>query len=151
MLVAKPWPTNQLLRLVALGCLVWLSCGCSGGSKLVPVSGRVTYTDGKPVTSGHVTFKPDKSKGNNFGGEPVGEINAQGEYTLQTRGKAGAPVGAYKVIVTSTGPITEDNTKVSATPQNAVNTTYGNVDTSPLTKDVVESPAAGHYDLKVEH
>jgi len=144
----KPWCGNQLLRIVALGGLIWLSCGCGSDAKLVPVSGKVAYTDGKPVTSGYVTYKPDKSKGNKFGGEPLGEINAQGEYTLQTRGKPGAPLGAYKIIVTSTGAPTPDNTKVTTEQQ--INMTYANVDTTPLNKEVVASPTAGHYDLKVD-
>jgi hypothetical protein len=132
--------------LFALGGLVLLS-GCGdGSSKLVPVSGKVTI-NGKPLTSGWVSLRPDKSKGNTFGGEPMGEVNAQGEYTIQTNGQPGAPLGAYKVVVSSTGATTEDNTKVKA--QSLVNPTYLHPDITPLKIEVVETATAGAYDLKL--
>jgi len=121
-------------------------CGGGGGPALAPVSGRVTVNN-KPVTSGWVTFKPDKAKGNTFGGEPMGEINAQGEYTLSTNGKPGAPLGPYKVTVSSSGPTPPDNTKVKV--QNQLNTTYLHPDTTPLEAVVTKEPAAGAYDLKL--
>jgi len=133
--------------LSALTISAGLLAGCgSGGASLAPVSGKVTV-NGKPVTSGTVAFKPDKSKGNTFGGEPIGEINAQGEYTLSTNGKPGAPLGAYKVTVNSTGQATPDNTKAKA--QNTLNMTYFHADTTPLEANVVKDPPAGAYDLKL--
>jgi hypothetical protein len=139
---------NQFLPAIFLASFVLLNSGCggSGKEKLAPVSGKVTV-NGKPVTAGWVNFKPDKAKGNTFGGEPIGEINAQGEYTLETRGKPGAPLGAYKIVVTSTGATTPDNTKPSNKP--LLNPTYANVEITPLAKDVVENPAPGAYDLQL--
>jgi hypothetical protein len=122
--------------------------GCGDGPKLAPVSGKVTLSNGKPVTSGWVTLKPDKSKGNTFGGEPMGQINEQGEYTIETNGKPGAPLGAYKVVVSSTGAVTEDNTKVKA--KNLINPTYLNADITPLKFEVKADAAAGSYDLKLD-
>jgi len=143
---AKTWPRNRFLLSVALCGLVWLSSGCGKSAKLTPVSGRVTM-NGKPLTSGFVNFRPNKTKGNTFGGEPIGEINAQGEYTLQTMGKPGAPLGAYKVTVSVTGATTEDNTK--ATPKSLINPTYTNPDTTPLEVEVVAEPKSGAYDLLI--
>ena len=121
-------------------------CGCGGDSpKLVPVSGQVTI-NGKAAKSGWVTFKPDKKSGNTFNGEPSGEINSSGKYTIQTNGKPGAPLGAYKVLVNLAPPTTEDNTKVKASTGNP---TYMHPDTTPLKVEVVEKPAAGAYDFKV--
>ena len=120
--------------------------GCGDDVKLVPVSGRVTI-DGKPLTSGWVAFKPDKSKGNNFGGELTGEVNSEGEYTIQHRGKPGAPLGAYKVTVSSTGPTTPDNTKPNT--KSLIRTNYLQVATTPLAVEVVKEPAPGAYDLKL--
>jgi hypothetical protein len=138
---------NALLcSVLAVSGLVSLS-GCGdGGPKLAPVSGRVTV-NGKAVTSGSVTFKPDKTKGNNFGGEPVGQIGSDGQYTIETNGKPGAPLGAYKVLVSRSAPTTEDNTKVKAQPSQ--NMTYLHPDTTPLAVEVVENAAAGAYDLKL--
>jgi hypothetical protein len=145
MLSMRSWPMKPFLF---VGCLLLAAGGCgSGGSKLAPVSGRVTLADGKPLTSGFVNFRPDKTKGNTFGGEAVGEINSQGEYTLNVRGKPGAPLGAYKVTVSSTGPTTTDNTNPSA--QSVINPTYSNPGTTPLEKTVVDKPAAGAYDLQI--
>jgi len=136
------------VRLVACLTLVALACcvGCGGGSSLAPVSGKVTYKGGQPVTAGYVTYKPDKAKGNNFGGEPIGEIKSDGSYTLQTKGKPGAPLGAYKVIV-SGGETPPDNTKLPT--KQTVNATYSHPDTTTLTRDVVAKAAPGAYDLEV--
>jgi hypothetical protein len=136
---------NRFLLGVALCGLIGLSSGC-GGTKLTPVSGRVTV-DGKALTTGTVRFIPDKAKGNTFGGEPIGEINAQGEYTLQTRGKPGAPLGSYKVAVSANESIGTDNT--SAKPGSLVNPTYSLAETTPLEIQVVAQPGAGAYDLKL--
>jgi hypothetical protein len=136
---------KRSLLCIALGSLLWLSSGC-GGSNAAPVTGHVML-NGKALTAGTVTFVPDKSKGNTSGEEPMGEINAKGEYTLQTRGKPGAALGWYQVTVTSTGPITPDNTSVTTT--SLINTTYTNPTTTPLEKEVVEKPAPGAYDLQV--
>jgi hypothetical protein len=129
-----------------LAGLLSATLGCSNEVKLIPVSGRVTV-NGKPLTSGWVCFKPDKAKGNTFGGEPIGEINDQGEYTLNYRGKPGAPPGAYKITVTSTGPTTSDNTTVKT--QNTVRMTYFHANTTPLAAEVVMEPPPGAYDLKL--
>jgi hypothetical protein len=143
-------PTTHLrkwLFLVPFVLGVAVVGGCGGGMpKLAEVNGHVTV-NGKALTSGYVTLKPNKAKGNTFGGEPIGEINGQGEFTIQTNGKAGAPLGAYKVVVSSTGATTEDNTKVKL--QSSVNPTYLHPDTTPLTVEVVEKPEAGRYDLKL--
>lgn len=134
------------LHIVALGGLVCLSGGCDSSAKLTPVTGHVTGPDGKPLTSGTVNFHPNKAKDNSFGQESLGDIDAQGEFTLQTRGKPGAPLGWYKVTVASMGPTTPDNTNPSTT--SLVNTTYSNAATTPL-EEVVDKAAPGAYDLKV--
>jgi hypothetical protein len=139
-------PAKRFLLCGALGGLLWLSSGCGGGSASAPVTGHVTL-NGKPLTSGTVTFVPDKAKGNNSGDEPLGELNAQGEFTVQNRGKPGAALGWYKVTVNSMGPTTLDNT--SPNTQSLINTTYTNPKTTPLEKEVVEKPAAGAYDLQI--
>jgi hypothetical protein len=101
------------------------------------------------MTTGWVTLRPDKKKGNTFGGEPRGEINSQGEYTIETNGKPGAPLGAYKVTVVVSPATTEDNTK----PEKKIpsNMTYANPETTPLAVEVVKEAAAGAYDLKLAH
>jgi len=144
----KYWLVNRLVACLALGVLAYATAGCNTAPTLAPVKGTVTV-GGKPATSGFVTFKPDKAKGNTVGVEPVGEISSSGEYTLQTKGKPGAPLGAYKVVVAGGGAVPMDNTKVGAQPTNQFNNTYASVETTPLEVTVVDKPAAGAYDLKL--
>jgi len=139
------WFTIRFLPLMALAGLI-LSSGCSSSATLAPVSGKVTV-DGNPLTKGTVIYRPDKTKGNNTGDEPIGEINAEGVYTLQTRGKPGAPLGWYKVTVSVTDA-PPDNTKAEITPP-LINSTYTFADITPLQAEVVAPPKTGSYDLKL--
>ena len=136
---------SRILFLTVLGGLTCLSSGCGGGTSMTPVKGKVTV-NGQPMTAGHVIFHPNKDKANTFGGVCVSEINAQGEYTLQTKGKPGAPLGWYKVTVTAT-EAPPDNTK--ATTASPINTTYALPDITPLEIEVVEKAPPGKYDLKL--
>ncbi|HXD85262.1 MAG TPA: hypothetical protein VN641_02130 [Urbifossiella sp.] len=127
---------------------VWLAlcgllAGCGdGGPKLYPVTGKVTV-GGKPLTSGTVVYNPEKS--NSFTGICVGELNGEGVYTLNTRGKPGAPAGAYKVTISSTGPVSQDNTKPPT--KSLINTGYSLVETTNLETTVGDNP--GKYDFEV--
>jgi hypothetical protein len=132
---------SSVLRSLGFGvALTLVACisGCGDGAG-ASVSGTV-LVDGKPATKGSVRFVPDKSKGNTFGQEPTGTIGADGKYTLK------APKGWYKATVVSSE--TPDSTKPNAT-KAYVAAKYGNPDTSGLSVEVVGSPAAGAYDLKV--
>jgi hypothetical protein len=78
--------------------LVLALAGC-GGPKLVPVRGRVTYGDGKPVTAASVCFTPDAAKGNT-GVLATGLLNEDGTFTLRTHPHGdGAMIGPYKVTI----------------------------------------------------
>jgi|SRR6185437_7569869 len=125
--------------------LCGLVAGCGdGGPKLYPVTGKV-LVNGKPLTSGSVVYNPDKAKGNTFTGVSVGELNADGVYTLDTNGKPGAPAGSYKITITSSGAVSQDNTKPSA--KSPINVGYGLVETTNLETTVGDKP--GKYDFEV--
>ncbi len=81
--------------LVSVGLLVTL-IGCSGGGAPTgKVVGKVTF-DGKPVTSGSLTFAPASGT---VGKPAVGAVTADGSYTLSTyAADDGAVVGRHKVI-----------------------------------------------------
>lgn len=136
--------------LVALCCV--LACagllGCGGGSsaKLTPVEGKVTV-NGAPLTSGAVTFHPDTTKGNSTPHIPVGNIDAQGSYKLMSATEEGAPLGWYKVTVSAQEPIDPQNPY--APPKYLINPKFSDVGASGLAVEVVQSPAAGAYDLKL--
>src|SRR5262245_1891984 len=89
---------SMRVRLLFLGVL--LSAGCAG-SKVAPVSGRVTL-DGKPLAHATVVFQPD-SADKNPGPGSSGVTDKDGRYTLRvmTTNAAGALVGKHKVTVTA--------------------------------------------------
>jgi len=112
---------------------------------LRPVTGKVTV-DGNPLTKGMVRFIPDKEKGNTGTTESVGEIQADGTYTLYTNSKPGAPTGWYKVTVNASE--VPDSSK-PMTGKSLVDPKYSNAEHPLLSVEVVSSPSPGAYDLKV--
>jgi hypothetical protein len=122
------------------------ACGGPSDPKLVPVAGRVTV-DGQPVKAGTLSFRPDKSKGNNGSHEPYGEIDAAGNYKLFTNRKEGAPAGWYRVAVMAAEPVDVGN--LSGQARWFANPKYASVETSGLTVEVVEAPPAGAYDFRL--
>ncbi len=134
--------------------------GCAGTDptlgKVVLVSGRV-LVNGEPLQGkkGIVIFVPDETKGNVAPVQPTGDLDESGNYTLYyAKSKKGAPLGWYKVQVSAAklgpgikmGPELKDPKKMTGAPFNAK---FTNVKTSGLEVEVVESPAAGAYDLKL--
>ncbi len=99
-------------RLILIGVLAALA-GCSGGPKIVPVSGTVTL-DGKPLANALVAFNPAAPAGKIEAAGPgsMGVTDEQGRYALKiigTDGKTvGAVVGEHRVRI-STSDITSDS------------------------------------------
>jgi hypothetical protein len=129
-------------------------CGDAKSIKLAPVSGVVTF-DGRPLTakSTAIVFKPDRTRGNETTLEPAGTVDDQGNYTVLSAGKKGAPVGWYKVVVTAyerrpEHPKTSGRSKGPATAA-LLPAQYGQEATTPLAVEVSEKPAPGAYDLKL--
>lgn len=137
--------------------LALLAAGCgdsSGVGRTVPVSGRITV-GGAPLTAAStvVLFKPDAARGNTSPWEPTGTVDGEGKYTLNTRGRRGAPPGWYKVIVTAVEARAIEPTKGPRTklpiPKTLVPARYGQAVTTPLAVEVVDGPAPDAYDLKI--
>ncbi len=85
-----------------------LGCG-GGGSTTYPVTGRVTFPDGKPLSTGTVEFQPvaPSGDGEKPSANPTGRISARGmiqadgSYALGTFGTDdGAVEGKHRVLVT---------------------------------------------------
>lgn len=86
---------TKLLTIVIIAFILAAS-GCSSGLDLGQVTGRVTI-QGKPVPSGVIMFYPEN------GPTAVGEIRADGTYTLSTiKPGDGAIVGLHRVTIQST-------------------------------------------------
>jgi hypothetical protein len=153
---------SRLFRTLLLGIAAVLlnlaAGGCqdkSGVGKTVPVTGKITLDD-QPLTADStvVLFKPDASKGNTSAFEPTGTVDENGTYTLSTKGKAGAPPGWYKVVVTAVAeppehPKTPGKPPHRPVARSLVPAKYGQAKTSGLAIEVVENPVPGAYDLKL--
>ena len=135
------WLAAVFMLLGALG-----GCDSSGVGRLVPVQGAV-LVDGQPLATGSLVFKPNAEKGNSSKFEPAATINADGSYQLFTAERAGAPLGWYKVSVVAQAAPDEKNPY--APPKHLVHSRYGDPNSSGLEVEVVESPAAAAYDLKL--
>ena len=131
--------------LAAASVLVLSGCG-SDPMNAATVRGKVTV-DNQPLTKGSVRFVPDKTKGNTSPAEPIGLISESGQYELSTNGKAGAPLGWYKVAVVAADM--PDSTKVNAVPKSYVGMKFNDPEFSGLSVEVVSSAKDGAYDLKV--
>jgi hypothetical protein len=138
-----------LLGLLCLcGVLALAGCGKPGPGKLYPVSGKVTI-NGKPMTSGFVGFAPEASPGTGSRAQfmATGTIGSDGTYEIKTDGKPGAPLGKYKATINPGMPTTkEEAANMGKLP---FDRSYTDPAKSPLAVEVVESPQAGAYDLKL--
>jgi hypothetical protein len=144
----------RILATAFVFALLALGCGDDAGiGRTVPVSGMLTVGN-EPWTleTTTVLFKPDAAKGNTSLFEPIGTVDAEGQYTLSTKGKPGAPPGWYRVIVTATGTRAEVSPKGPRhhpIPVSLLPAKYGQAKTTDLLLEVVENPAPGAYDLKL--
>ncbi len=90
-------PTTWLGRCLPVLPLV-LVLGCGESSQpLVPVTGKVTYR-GQPLQNGTIVFTPDPRRGP-LGNMAMGEIKADGTYSLRTEKAFGTAPGYYRVTV----------------------------------------------------
>jgi hypothetical protein len=130
---------------VGLLLLTLSACEADPVGKTVPVKGKVSV-NGQALKTGSVVFWPDEGKGNKSAFTPTGQIQ-DGEYELNTKGKPGAPPGAYKVTVVSQTEVdsTKPDTAKSMVPPN-----YNVKEKTPLEKEVTENAAAGAYDLVIK-
>ena len=142
-----PGPVRWLAPLACLVGVLASSAGCgpAGPGKLLPVEGTVTI-DGKPLTTGTVSFRPATDKGNTGTAEPAGASHADGRYQVFTAGRPGAPPVWYRILLVADQP---DANNPSAAPKSLVPVKYREAKNSQLLREVVERPAAGAYDLKL--
>ncbi len=135
--------TSRVRRLPA--CLFLLTifflAGCGGSERVPPlasVKGKVTV-DGAPVTAGQVTLAAEETPATPL---PLsaGKIGPDGSYEIFTSGRAGAPLGKFKVRV-SRSTVGEAGVPFDKK--------YSDPETSGLAFEVIASPEPGRYDLKL--
>ena len=143
-LIALRQPRTGVLTLL-LALLVIVPLGCDSADTLppmAPVKGKATI-DGAPLTAGQVALHPEAADPSVKVPLSAGTIDGNGNYEIFTGGKAGAPLGKYKVVVTpSMVPMQ------GGTPPVQVNQKFRVPTDSPLSIEVVETPKEGQYDLQ---
>lgn len=143
---------RPVLPACVLAACITLLTGCPARPRevLVPVAGKVTV-DGQPLPLGWVTFYPDPSKGNTSPRQPYAEIQQDGTYQLMTLlSKPGAAPGCYKVVVAATRDPWPARPAADWSPNWLHAAKYADLQTTDLRVEVVESPAPGRYDLRLE-
>src|SRR5262245_17079827 len=98
--ICRPSSRSRVIALAVVVAWAGIACGC--GSKIpktYPVTGKVVWTGGKPVTDGRIEFQSlsDDSL------KAVGEIDQDGNFSLTTlrdgAKRVGAVEGQHRVIV----------------------------------------------------
>src|SRR5262245_37076158 len=88
------WPMLGLLLL----------CGCTTGenpSKVFPVSGKISLTDGQPLRGAQVRLVAKIGGPHPGGADAFGPVESDGSFKLMTMdNKEGAMPGLYKVVIT---------------------------------------------------
>jgi hypothetical protein len=97
-----------------------------------------------------VSFWADASRGNHTELQPMSTIDAEGNYSLTTLGKEGAPPGWYKVVVVVSHVVPTPQGMEKRLGRPLIPARYGKVNTTELVVEVVETPAPGTYDLKLK-
>ncbi|MCA1685427.1 MAG: hypothetical protein LC745_05475 [Planctomycetia bacterium] len=138
-----------------LGVSVLLA-GCGGDPNkpaLGRVSGTVTY-QGKPLTTGVVTFVPSSGPGAATGQAASGEINGSGGYSLSTFEPGdGAVLGVHTVTVQAregeiiTGQGMPAPGQVVKVPKSLIPERYAKGDTSKLQFEV--KPGSNTYNIEL--
>jgi hypothetical protein len=147
MLFRKTPFVKPFLFLLGVGVFTLNPAGCdTGKDRLVPVEGKVTVGD-KPLPTGYVIFYPDAAKGNTSREEPRADIDPQGNYKLLTGARAGATPGWYQVAVMAADQTDPKNPYFTKW---LIPERYTDRQKSKLAFQVVEKPAAGAYDIKLD-
>jgi hypothetical protein len=144
-------PCRAFLAVMAGALLLPIASGCSRseGDDFVPVTGTVKL-QGQPLSIGSVSFRPDAAKGNKSMHIPYGQIDGEGKYELVTIGRKGAPPGWYKVLVyADENALIDANSSRPPTPRWMMHEKYTGEGTTPLSVEVVATPAPGAYDFEV--
>ncbi len=132
------------IALLFLCCSV-PACGGDVGTTY-PVEGTIKF-DGKPLDHGTVVFWPDEEAGNASPYPASSEIASDGTYALYSHGQEGAPVGAYRVVVSAQSQ--SDSTKPEQV-KSLVPKKYTTREDTPLRIRVVEDPGDRAYDLDLK-
>jgi len=133
-----------ILLLISANALM----GCSGNDapQMAVVKGNVTWK-GKPLADAGVTFTPEK------GPVATGRTDEAGQFSLSTRGSAGAVLGSHRVTIQAFEPIPDKMKSVSPDDQQVIPRVsripekFGHLKKSGLQADVTETENEINFDL----
>jgi hypothetical protein len=128
---------NTLFYLVFTSFLFLFFAGC--GSNHVGLSGKVTYTDGTPLTVGKVCFVTDTFSA-------YGTLQKDGTYVVGSLSENdGLPKGNYRVYINGASKLISESEEMET--ESLIDEKYANSETSGLT---VEIPTPnGKFDITV--
>lgn len=147
----------RVMRVFGLGAVAGAACvvlaGCGGGGGTYPVSGKIVFADGQPVTAGLITFEPVDTKD---GWAASGPIESDGSFEVATTDKLnGAKPGKYRVVITppegegdEVEGEGEGETRVVLPPAN-IDPKFQTVETTSLEAEV--KPESNTFTFTVEH
>jgi hypothetical protein len=122
------------------------SCGKHEAETLLPVRGRILL-DGKPVTRGSVSLRPEGTK---TWDQPTGMIGSNGEYVVYTSGREGVPPGKYRVVVFVTDARESSSGAAHpGLPRSLIPERYNDPQQTPFHVEVTPHPSPGAYDLEL--
>ena len=125
----------SLIILPVFLCLLLVGCGGS----TMNVKGKVTFSDGSPLTAGTVAFATS-----NFSAS--GPLDANGRYSVSV------PPGQYKVYIALASKKDETFVAPPSEPDavqyiSLIHPTFGSLETTPLSCNITKS---GTHDFTVE-
>ena len=123
-----------LLIIALLACVSAIGCGSSGPFDYIPISGKVTYEDGSPVTTGRLQFESQAPTEGTIHPRPaVALIKRDGTFDAVTSHKFGDGLipGKHKVAFI----FATDASGKSLVPKE-----YTSMTTTPLEIDTADSP-----------
>ncbi len=144
-----------VLRCLNFMALAFLLAGCGGGDKrhpVYPASGKVVFTDGKPLWEGVVEFQPVEPKGLNTMPSATATIGQDGTFKLNTYSHDepdGAVAGEHRVIVRGPEPPAPDMPGDPMEPP-YLEPKYRNFETSGLKFTVSEDETKNNFTIEVE-
>jgi len=129
------------------------ACGCfhtPDTLSLVSVDGHVMVA-GKPLDRGNINFVPEDSRSVAHAYTSSSAIQPDGSFSLRTHGKAGAPLGKYRVVVGATAtPMPEPSKLAGWVPDWIVHEKYTKPNTTDLRVEVAECPDEAVCDFDLE-
>jgi hypothetical protein len=137
-----------LLGLLCLGGLLFFLVGSKpAAAPLQLVTGKISY-HGQPLQTGLIVFTPDTSRGAS-GGMAVGQIRADGTYTLQTGEAQGASPGWYRITVAAVSPTaTPAYGQAFPIPYSLIPEKYRDPDLSSLASEIKPKANTNDFDLE---